>query len=195
MWLNSTANASSYDSTTGEGSVGVEFAGTAVSSPSPYGQNISLTSANNFSRILVEANPELQWQEVYYRGYFELHVSQEAVLAQFFGMPTLTTRNSSVFLSCTENSLLDSLPMLHFGGRSLAISSMTITDPTLNRNEIPLANFTVAAGANRLSRPVGGGVVENGALKSGVRKMTNATNDTSVAGGRWFVSHAGLEDI
>lgn len=57
-----------YDPMTGEGAIGVEFAGSAVSSPSPYGQNISLAMSRNASEWLVMHNRELQWQEVYYRG-------------------------------------------------------------------------------------------------------------------------------
>ena len=89
VWLDSHA----YDLATGAGAVGVEFAGSAVSSPSPAGQNISLARANNASSYLVAANRELQWSELYYRGYFELHVSQEAVQARYFGMPTIVNAN------------------------------------------------------------------------------------------------------
>lgn len=82
-----------YDPASGAGSVGVEFAGTAVTSPSPYGQNISLAKANNASSYLIAANRELQWSEIYYRGYFELHISQSCVSANYFGLPTVVTRN------------------------------------------------------------------------------------------------------
>jgi alkaline phosphatase D len=82
-----------YDPETGEGSIGVEFAGSAVSSPCPYGQNITLANANNYSSLLTAANRELQWQDLYYRGYYEISVSKEAVNASFFGMPTIATRN------------------------------------------------------------------------------------------------------
>ncbi len=83
-----------YNPSTGAGSIGVEFAGTAVSSPSPYGQNISIAKANNASKYLTQYNRELQWSEIYYRGYFELHIGQEEVNASYFGMPTLINRNS-----------------------------------------------------------------------------------------------------
>jgi alkaline phosphatase D len=59
VWLDQKA----YDPATGKGSLGVEFAGSAVSSPCPYGQNISHVKADNYSSWLVHANPELQWQE------------------------------------------------------------------------------------------------------------------------------------
>jgi alkaline phosphatase D len=141
-----------YDKETGEGAIGVEFAGSAVTSPCPYGANISLSTANNYSSILQNSNDELQWQDLYYRGYYELHISGEEVVANFFGMPTVVQRNGW---------------------------------------EIPIANFTVKAGANKLQRPVGGGVVESGSLKGGKTVQTNATIDTN--NGTWFVSHAPLE--
>lgn len=76
-----------YDPRTGKGSIGVEFAGTAVSSPSPRGQNITIAAANNISSTLLADNRELQWSELYYRGYFELHITPQAVEANFFGIP------------------------------------------------------------------------------------------------------------
>lgn len=82
-----------YNPATGEGSIGVEFAGSAVSSPCPYGQNITLATANKYSGLLTANNPELQWQDLYYRGYYEISVAKDAVHASFFGMPTITTRN------------------------------------------------------------------------------------------------------
>ncbi|KAJ0365487.1 hypothetical protein COL154_004342 [Colletotrichum chrysophilum] len=77
-----------YDQNTGSGSVGVEFAGSAVSSPCPAGQNISLANANVGSAWLTNANRELQWQDLFYRGYYELSIDYNAVNASFFGIPT-----------------------------------------------------------------------------------------------------------
>ena len=82
-----------YDPSTGAGSIGVEFAGSAVSSPSPAGQNVSIDTANARSRALIANNRELQWNELYYRGYFELQISVDSVNASYFGMPTLLNRN------------------------------------------------------------------------------------------------------
>ncbi|RYN90349.1 hypothetical protein AA0120_g6103 [Alternaria tenuissima] len=148
VWLDE----KNYSSATGAGSIGVEFAGSAVTSPCPYGANITLATANNYSSIIQSANAELQWQDLYYRGYFELHFSHEELTANFFGMPTVVTRNGW---------------------------------------EIPIANFTVKSGENRLQRPVAGGVVESGSLKGGKTVQTNLTIDTN--NGTWFVSHADLE--
>lgn len=87
---NSQAN---YSVANGSGSLGAEFAGSAVSSPCPYGANITLASANNYSDWLEAHNPELHWNDLYYRGYFELHMSYDEVNASFFGTPSLLTRN------------------------------------------------------------------------------------------------------
>ncbi|KAK3073175.1 hypothetical protein LTR53_005463 [Teratosphaeriaceae sp. CCFEE 6253] len=134
-----------YSSATGAGSVGVEFAGTAVSSSSPFGADSTVFECNNQSRLLIRDNEELQWQEGYYRGYYELQISREKVEAQYFGTPSLLTRNGY---------------------------------------EVPLANFTVVSGENRLARPLGGAKVENGALQTGEVVMTNLTLDTN--SGEWF---------
>ena len=58
-----------YDPVTGIGSIGVEFAGTAVSS-SGFGGTIANASAKAAG---------------YYRGYFELHISKEEAVARFYG--------------------------------------------------------------------------------------------------------------
>ncbi|KAK4103299.1 alkaline phosphatase-like protein [Parathielavia hyrcaniae] len=125
-----------YDAETGEGSIGVEFAGTAVSSP---GQSGPILAARESARAQVEANQVLQYQEGYYRGYFVLSIRQEAVTARFFGSPSIATRNSW---------------------------------------DLPLANFTVSAGENHLSRPVVGGNVEAGFLRGGQTTGTNVTLNT-----------------
>ncbi|KAK9770683.1 putative Alkaline phosphatase D [Seiridium cardinale] len=88
VWLDEHA----YDEETGAGSVGVEFAGSAVSSPCPYGQNISLATANEGSQWLTAANRELQWQDLYYRGYYELSIGYDSLNASFFGIPTTAVK-------------------------------------------------------------------------------------------------------
>lgn len=68
----------------GTGSVGVEFAGTAVSSP---GQNLKgpIEQADNSAQGLTKRNNESIWQERYCRGYFLLNVAPEKVSAQLYG--------------------------------------------------------------------------------------------------------------
>lgn len=81
-----------YDEKTGAGSIGVELAGSAVSSPCPFGQNITHVRADNVSSLIVRANKELQWQDAYYRGYYELTISQAKVDARYFGVPSVVQR-------------------------------------------------------------------------------------------------------
>jgi alkaline phosphatase D len=79
-----------YNGKTGEGAIGVEFATTAVSSTGFGG---TIASAEEEARTY-SGNPELQWNEGYYRGYYELHVRRSEVHAEFFGCPTIATRNN-----------------------------------------------------------------------------------------------------
>src|SRR5699024_2031461 len=81
------------NSTTGAGAIGVEFAGTAITSPSAFGENITADAANELSKDLVNVNEALQWSEGYYRGYYELRITPEEVGARFFGMPTIKERS------------------------------------------------------------------------------------------------------
>ncbi|KIX94817.1 uncharacterized protein Z520_09507 [Fonsecaea multimorphosa CBS 102226] len=109
-----------YDPTTGEGAIGVEFGGTAVSSPSPYGANISLALSLQASQFLVGANRELQWQEIYYRGYYELHVTQQQVNVYYFGMPTVVNRNPNE-ISLANFTVINGENKLHrFNGSVVA---------------------------------------------------------------------------
>ncbi|KAI0505254.1 alkaline phosphatase-like protein [Xylaria bambusicola] len=132
-----------YDPETGDGSIGVEFAGTAVSST---GQNSPILPARTQAEYRVGNNSELQWQDGYYRGYILLSVKQDSVQAQFYGSPSVATRNSW---------------------------------------DLPLANFTVINGENKLARPVAGGSVESGALRGGKTTPTNLTLNTDT--GEWDI--------
>jgi alkaline phosphatase D len=71
-----------YDPATGAGSIGVEFAGTAVSSSGFKG---SVAATNKMSQGLVADNRELQWNEGRYRGYYELHISPAEIVARYYG--------------------------------------------------------------------------------------------------------------
>ncbi|KAF5017478.1 hypothetical protein F66182_10583 [Fusarium sp. NRRL 66182] len=82
-----------YDSQTGEGAIGAEFAGTSVTSYSSADFKVIEPDAGDFSRKIVAENEEMVWQEAYYRGYFHLSVTPEKVSAQFFGSPTIATPN------------------------------------------------------------------------------------------------------
>lgn len=72
-----------YNKESGAGAVGVEFAGTAVSSSGQRGP--IEPNAGDYARAMISRNEEMMWQEGYYRGYFHLSVTPEKVSAQFFG--------------------------------------------------------------------------------------------------------------
>jgi alkaline phosphatase D len=54
-------NQTGYDPVTGKGAYGVEFAGTAVSSPSPLGANATYDFHKNITDYIVQNNKELQY--------------------------------------------------------------------------------------------------------------------------------------
>ncbi|CUA76846.1 Phospholipase D [Rhizoctonia solani] len=107
-----------YNPTTGQGAIGVEFAGTAVSSPSPLGQGISPVAADTVSKQLVASNPDLQWSEGSWRGFFTLSLAPSNLTAKqvyysffftrklmmtesyrFYAMRDLNTTNNEAFVS------------------------------------------------------------------------------------------------
>ncbi|KAJ4253888.1 hypothetical protein NW762_010286 [Fusarium torreyae] len=82
-----------YDPETGEGAIGVEFAGTSVTAYSSADFRVIEPDAGDFSRKAISENEEMYWQEGYYRGYFHLSVTPEKLSAQFFGSPSIATPN------------------------------------------------------------------------------------------------------
>ncbi|KAF9532238.1 PhoD-like phosphatase-domain-containing protein [Crepidotus variabilis] len=118
-----------YNPQTGMGAIGVEFAGTAVTSGSSFGSGILPDKADNISRVLVGTNPDLQWSEGSFRGFFTLTVDASYLNATYYAMRNITYANLDGFIS---------------------------------------AQFIVKAGENKLRRPVAGGVVKAGVLKSQV---------------------------
>lgn len=71
-----------YNPSTGQGAIGVEFAGTAVSSPSPLGAGVSPAAADGISKRLVASNPDLQWSEGAWRGFFTLSLTANNLTAK-----------------------------------------------------------------------------------------------------------------
>lgn len=68
----------------------------------------------------------------------------------------------------------DSATAMFFGTPTIAFE---------NSLEISLANFTIVAGQNHLQRPVAGAIANNGYLRTGALRGTNATLD--IATGHW----------
>lgn len=100
-WVSDLAfpNDTSYDPTTGAGALGVELAGTAVTSGSSFGSDITPSAADALSMVLVESNTALQWSEGYYRGFFTLTVSPEWMNATYYAMENITYANVDGFSS------------------------------------------------------------------------------------------------
>ena len=87
-----TTHVFSYNSLTGEGALGVEFAGTAVSSTSTFGAGISPEDADKISAKLVVAggNDDLQWGEGSYRGFFTIAMTAKELNATYWAMRYLS---------------------------------------------------------------------------------------------------------
>jgi len=119
-----------YNPTTGQGAIGVEFAGTAVTSGSSFGNGILPGPADQISSALVEVNDDLQWSEGSFRGFFTLTIDPNTLTATYYAMRNTSFANLDGFAS---------------------------------------AQFVVKAGQNKLSRPVAGGSVKAGVLKSQVQ--------------------------
>ncbi|OCH85316.1 hypothetical protein OBBRIDRAFT_891256 [Obba rivulosa] len=118
-----------YNSATGQGAIGVEFAGTAVTSGSSFGTGILPAAADVISTTLVAVNTDLQWSEGSYRGFFTLTLDPHFANATYWAMINISNPNFDAF---------------------------------------PSAKFVVQNGANKLARPVAGGSVAAGVLKSSV---------------------------
>lgn len=94
-WVTGDEGDRPYDKDSGEGAIGVELAGSAVTSSSPIGGSTPNFLANLASKWLVWQNDELQWQDLYFRGYYELDIGYDDMTASFFGIENIKTRNSN----------------------------------------------------------------------------------------------------
>ncbi|KAL1610107.1 hypothetical protein SLS60_001772 [Paraconiothyrium brasiliense] len=132
-WLNADQDEMPYDQITGAGSVGVEFAGTAVSS-SGYAPNI--TYGNVEAAGLVRDNKELQWTEGYYRGYYELQISSSEITANYFGCPTVAFRNP------LEISLANFTVLAGANHLKRSVANGTVENGALQRGSVKQTNLT-----------------------------------------------------
>ncbi|KAH9946357.1 PhoD-like phosphatase-domain-containing protein [Epithele typhae] len=96
--INDTTN---YDPVSGKGAIGVEFAGTAVTSSSPFGSNVKPAAADVVSAELVAVNTDLQWSEGSYRGFFTLELTPKTANATYFAMRNISNPNFDSFASAT----------------------------------------------------------------------------------------------
>ncbi|KAG8682495.1 hypothetical protein FRC08_014925 [Ceratobasidium sp. 394] len=74
-----------YNPTTGQGAIGVEFAVTSVASPLSFGSG-SVENANAISKTLVATNPDLQWSEGARHGFFTLSLASKNLTAKYVSL-------------------------------------------------------------------------------------------------------------
>jgi alkaline phosphatase D len=80
-----------YDAATGKGSLGVEFAGTSVSSPSNLGAG---PDGEKQLAKLRAARPHLRYVDGRYRGYFILDLTRECLQADHYATATVLDRST-----------------------------------------------------------------------------------------------------
>lgn len=78
-----------YDKATGKGSLGVELAGTSVSSPSAVGRDGEKQLAD-----LRAARPHLHYVDGRYRGYFVVDLTRERLQADYYAVATIEERSA-----------------------------------------------------------------------------------------------------
>ncbi|KAI0372864.1 hypothetical protein BV20DRAFT_963278 [Pilatotrama ljubarskyi] len=90
-----------YNPITGHGAIGVEFAGTAVTSSSAFGAGIQPAAADRISQQYVKINDDLQWSEGSYRGFFTLTLNTTTATATYYAMRNISNPNLDGFASAT----------------------------------------------------------------------------------------------
>ena len=80
-----------YDKKIGKGSLGVELAGTSISSPSSIG-----TGPDGAKQIagFMANRPHLHYVDGNYRGYFILDLTKQRLQADFYGVATVQERST-----------------------------------------------------------------------------------------------------
>lgn len=78
-----------YDKATGKGSLGVEFAGTSVTSPSNVGRDGEAQLAQ-----IRNARPHLHYVDGRYRGYFVVDLTRERLQADYYAVATIQERST-----------------------------------------------------------------------------------------------------
>jgi alkaline phosphatase D len=136
---------------TGSGAIGVEFAGTGVTSTlgSFFLTDGPVEASNNISLGFVQENIDLQFSEGHFRGFFAISVTPDFLNSTYYSM-----RNVSEYYFLL-NPCLDTCAHPYF------------FKAFRNLDGFAIANFSVKAGANRLTRPISDGIVLSGALKPG----------------------------
>ncbi|BFZ58120.1 hypothetical protein PYCC9005_005179 [Savitreella phatthalungensis] len=114
------------------GPLGIELAGTAVSSPSPIQpRNATFAVRQQQNADLVGLNPPMAWADVGYRGYFELTLNAQKVNATFYATPDLYTPNNTLEITGPQLTMLKNKGLLQTplnnGNRSVAFGVLSNT--------------------------------------------------------------------
>ena len=80
-----------YDPATGRGSVGIEFAGTSVTSSSAIGAG---PDGEKQLATIKAARPHLHYVDGRYRGYYLVDITPERLQAEFYAMKTVLDRTA-----------------------------------------------------------------------------------------------------
>ncbi|ORY76327.1 putative alkaline phosphatase [Protomyces lactucae-debilis] len=120
--------------------LGVEIAGTAISSPTPFGRTASQGTLRNISEGLVGLNRRLVYADTGYRGYFSMQLTRSNMTVQFFAAPDLMSRNTKEIAG----------PVLAFQKDGNALQRVL---PSNNNATLPYGAIknTTAVAANRAS--------------------------------------------
>ena len=78
-----------YDKATGKGSIGVEFAGTSVTSPSAVGRD-----GQKQLDDLRAARPHLHYVDGRYRGYYVVDLTRQRLQADYYALATIEERST-----------------------------------------------------------------------------------------------------
>ena len=78
-----------YDKATGKGSIGVEFAGTSVTSPSAVGRD-----GQKQLDDLMAARPHLHYVDGRYRGYYVVDLTRQRLQADYYALATIEERST-----------------------------------------------------------------------------------------------------
>ncbi len=81
-----------YDRATGKGSIGVEFAGTSVTSPSNIGRG---PEGPKQLDALRQARPHLHYVDGRYRGYFIVDLTRQRLQADYYAVATIEERTAT----------------------------------------------------------------------------------------------------
>ncbi|MDP3716383.1 MAG: alkaline phosphatase D family protein [Acidobacteriota bacterium] len=112
-----------YDKSSGKGSLGVEFAGTSVSSPSSIGAG---PGGEQQLAGFRKARPHLHYVDGRYRGYFVLDLTRERLQADFYRVATILDRTTEEKF---ERGFVTASGANHLVPAATAALSATAPDP------------------------------------------------------------------